>query len=163
VARLIRRACKPLPFSRLPVLDLAALRLLRFRTETNASAVGDTLERIAEDPHEGGLMRRTTVGVADPPPRYERRGARPSLGGTSNSDGRFQARRLDEAQQSVDGHALEAACEDPGYRTPGQAGSVRQLSVRETPAVDLSGDRGDELGLERGFEGASPGDGQHPG
>jgi len=38
-----------------------------------------------------------------------------------------------------------------------------QLSVREASAADLSDDRGDELRLERGLEGATLRDGQHPG
>ena len=58
VARLVQRAGEPVPFSQLHELELAnALRLLRFRREAKPKAVDATLARIAEDLHEGVLLR----------------------------------------------------------------------------------------------------------
>ena len=58
VARIVRRAGEPIPFSQLHELELAdALRLRVFRREVRSKLVDATLVRIGEDLHDGVLRR----------------------------------------------------------------------------------------------------------
>jgi predicted nucleic acid-binding protein len=58
VAKFVRRAGEPIPFSPLHELELAnALRLRLFRREARRAAVDATLARIGDDLHEGVLLR----------------------------------------------------------------------------------------------------------
>jgi predicted nucleic acid-binding protein len=61
VARLVRRAGEPIPFSQLHELELtSALRLRLFRREAARKQVDATLARIAED-LESGVLHRVAV------------------------------------------------------------------------------------------------------
>ena len=58
VARILRRAGEPIPFSQLHELELVnALRLRVFRREVRSKLVDATLARIGEDLHDGVLRR----------------------------------------------------------------------------------------------------------
>jgi len=58
VARIVRRAGEPIPFSQLHELELAnALRLRVFRREVRSKLVDATLVRIGEDLQDGVLRR----------------------------------------------------------------------------------------------------------
>jgi predicted nucleic acid-binding protein len=58
VARLVRRAGEPVPFSQLHELELTnALRLRLFRREATPRLVDATLAHVGEDLHEGVLRR----------------------------------------------------------------------------------------------------------
>ena len=61
VARLVRRAGEPIPFSQLHELELAnALRLRMFRCEAQKQQVDATLARITAD-LDSGILRRVAI------------------------------------------------------------------------------------------------------